>query len=76
MIPTVYGHYDGKHIVMDEELPLQKGQRIIIIALEDSVIPSGPTKIDCLRSFMNKGPKLFEGDAQDYVRELRDNDRF
>ena len=76
MMPAVYGHYDGKHIVMDEELPLQKGQRVIIIALEDSAIPSSATKIDYLKSFMNKGPRLFEGDAQDYDRELRDNDRF
>ena len=30
MLPTINGHYDGKHIVMDEDLPLQERQQVII----------------------------------------------
>ncbi len=31
--------------------------------------------IDDLRRYMGRGDKMFDGDAQEYIRELRDCDR-
>lgn len=74
MLSSVSGYYNGTQIVMDEDLALQPGQRVIVTVLEDTE-PTLEEKRKKLRSFMNHGRKMFEGDAQDYVRELRDNDR-
>ena len=74
MLPTINGHYDGKHIVMDEDLPLKEGQQVIITVLGEISTISKPKKID-FSKYMNRGPKMFEGDAQDWIRELRANDR-
>ena len=31
--------------------------------------------VDDLRRYMGRGDKMFDGDAQEYIRELRDCDR-
>lgn len=74
MLPTVSGHFDGKNIVMDEKLPLQEGQQVIITVLGEIGAVSKSKKID-FSKYMNRGPKMFAGDAQEWIRELRDNDR-
>ena len=72
MLTAVNGYYDGKHIVTEENIRLVTGQKVIITILDS--IPSEKKKVD-LSSYMGRGAKLFQSDAQEYVRGLRDDDR-
>lgn len=70
---AVNGYYDGSRIVMDEEIPLRKGQRVIITLLEP---PTRAPRDDIdLRKYMGHGRKMFHGNADAYVKELRTGDR-
>ena len=73
MLTTVKGHFNGVQIVPDESLDLFKGQEVIITVLNPAENTKN-TKVD-LKKYMGRGKKMFEGDAQDYVKELRCNDR-
>ena len=76
MLSAVSGYYNGSHIVMDEEIYLQPGQKVIITVLSETVNNHDTDeKRRNLRKFMYRGPKMFDGNAQDYVKELRANDR-
>ena len=57
---------------MEEDVKMDAGQEVIITILDAKKRTS--KKVD-LRRYMGKGPKMFQGDAQEYVKELRDNDR-
>ena len=72
MLETVRGHYDGTHIVMEENVKLTAGQEVIITIL-DAGQQTRP--IPDLNRYMGRGPKMFHDDAQEYVKELRKNDR-
>lgn len=74
MLAAVSGYYNGSHIVMDEDLPLQEGQQVIITVL-DRITPRGETKKVNLKKYMGRGPKMFETDAGEYVKEMRADDR-
>ena len=72
-MPTaVNGYYNGDHIVMEEDIHLIPGQKVIITILEYT--PEKKKKVD-LSSYMGRGAKLFHSDAKDYVRGLRNDDR-
>ncbi len=72
MLTAINGYYNGSYIVMSENVALQKGQKVIItVDVSDAPIKK---KVD-LSSFMGRGKKMFSGDAADYVKELRENDR-
>lgn len=73
MMTAVKGYYNGNQIVMDEQVPLRKGQQVIITLLEP---PAEALKgnID-LRKYMGRGQKMFHGNADAYVKELRTGDR-
>ncbi len=73
MLTAVKGHYNGVQIVPDEALELYEGQEVIITVLKP-VEDTKKTKVD-LKKYMGRGKKMFGEDAQDYVRELRANDR-
>ncbi len=71
MLTAIKGYYDGKNIIVDDDIPLQKGQRVIITAdTEDK-----PTKKIDLKEFMGCGEKMFHGDAAEFIKKLRENDR-
>ena len=72
MLAAVKGYYDGNQIVIDEDVDLSVGQEVIVTILEKST--QARKKID-LKKYMGRGEKMFQTDAQDYIRELRDNDR-
>lgn len=73
MLSAVKGHYDGNQIIMDEEIPMQRGQKVIITILD---LPKEEKRTFDLGRYMGRGKKMFESDAQEYVKELRSNDRF
>ncbi|MEE3396665.1 MAG: hypothetical protein VZR04_04955 [Succiniclasticum sp.] len=72
MLSSVMGHYNGSNIVLDETVHMNPGQTVIITVLNEDE----PKKrnIDLSR-YVGRGPKMLQGDATEYVRELRTNDR-
>ena len=72
MLAAVKGYYDGNQIVIDEDVDLSVGQEVIVTILEKQ--KQANKKVD-LKKYMGRGEKMFLTDAQDYIRELRDNDR-
>lgn len=71
MLAAVNGYYDGDSIVLEEDISLSKGQKVIVTILDTVQRKEG---IDIDR-YIGRGKKMFQSDAQDYVRELRENDR-
>ena len=72
MLSAVKGYYNGNQIVIEEDVQLSVGQEVIVTILE--MKKPQKKKID-LKKYMGRGEKMFQTDAQDYIRELRDNDR-
>lgn len=72
MLAAVKGYYNGSHIVINEDIGLSAGQEVIVTILDTQSVPE--KKID-LKKYMGRGEKMFHSDAQDYIREMRDNDR-
>ncbi len=72
MLTAVTGYYDGRQIVMDEQMKLAVGQEVIITILEGK--KTSRKNID-LSKYVGRGEKMFQSDAADYVKELRDSDR-
>lgn len=72
MLTAVKGYYNGNQIVMEEDIQLSVGQEVIVTVL-DMKKPQ-KKKID-LKKYMGRGEKMFQTDAQEYIRELRDSDR-
>lgn len=72
MLATITGYYDGNQIVMNEKMKLAVGQEVLITILEQK--KSSRKDID-LSKYVGRGEKMFQTDASDYVKELRDSDR-
>ena len=68
MLATVKGYYNGNHIVISENVNLNIGQEVMITILDTESVPK--KKID-LKKYMGKGEKMFQTDAQDYIKEMR-----
>ncbi len=62
MLAAVKGYYDGKHIVMEENIEMVVGQEVIITVLNMST--QTQKKID-LKKYMGRGEKLFHEDVQE-----------
>ena len=75
MLSAVSGYYNGSHIVMDEEIHLKPGQKVIITVLGEIVPEDTGRKRKNLGKYMYRGETMFEGNAQDFVKELRADDR-
>ena len=73
-LTAVSGYYDGTGIVMDEKVSMSVGQRVIITILENNPDSHPKHKIQ-LDKYIGRGQKMFNGDAGEYVKELRENDR-
>lgn len=72
MLAAVKGYYNGKQIVMNEDVKLAAGQEVIVTILE---MQNKAKKAIDLKKYMGRGEKMFQTDAQDYIKELRDSDR-
>ena len=73
MMTAVEGYYNGTQIVTDEKIRLRKGQRLIITVLETTTDKT--KKPADLHKYMGRGKKMFNGDVETYVEEMRANDR-
>lgn len=68
----IVGWFNGRHITPDKNISLEDGQQVLV------TIRKGEKKsrnID-LNKYVNHGEKLFKTDAQEYVRRIRDEERF
>lgn len=72
MLATVKGYYNGNHIVISENVNLNIGQEVMITILDTKSISE--KKVD-LKKYMGKGEKMFQTDAQDYIKEMRSGER-
>lgn len=72
MLATVKGYYNGNHIVISENVNLNIGQEVMITILDTKSISE--KKVD-LKKYMGKGEKMFQTDAQDYIKEMRSDER-
>ena len=75
MFTTVQGYYNGNQIILDENVPLAYGQRGMVTILEKKP-KKKPKKKPLDFSKYRAGKYGISMDAQDYVKELRENDRF
>lgn len=73
MLTSVHGYYNGSHIVLNENIKLDAGQQVIVTILQ-SKNTGVPKKLDW-KKYIGNGERVFPGDAQEYVKELRDGDR-
>ena len=72
MFVAVKGYYDGDRIIVDENINMSVGQEVMITILDGKRNLS--PKLE-LGKDMGRGEKMFSVDAQEYVEELRSNDR-
>lgn len=72
MFVAVKGYYDGDRIIVDENINMSVGQEVMITILDGKRNLS--SKLE-LGKYMGRGEKMFSVDAQEYVEELRSNDR-
>ena len=73
MLTSIRGHYNGSQIVLEENVGLSKGQKLIITVLDSE--QSAMKDIPDLSKYMGRGKSRIGRDAQDYIREMRDHDR-
>lgn len=71
MLAAVYGYYNGDSIVPEKDISLSKGRKVIVTIL-DTVQRKEGIDID---QYIGRGKKMFQTDAQNYVKEMRENDR-
>ncbi len=68
------GTIQGNTVIVEEEdIKKYEGKDVIITILDYPYRQQGK-KID-LSKYMGRGEKMFQSDAQEYIREMRDNDR-
>lgn len=70
MLTAVSGYYDVLHIVISDSIALKKGQKVIITA--DISEPPVKKSVD-LSKFMGRGEKMFAGNADELIKELRNS---
>lgn len=73
MIASIKGHYNGSSIVVDEGCEMDAGQRVLIVF--EMPVKKNRKQLD-LSKYRGRGEKMPIADAQEYVKELRDGDRF
>ncbi len=71
---AVKGTIQGNTVVIEEEDIKRFNGKDVIVTILDYPYKQQKKKID-LKKFMGRGEKLFQSDAQEYIREMRDHDR-
>lgn len=72
MLATVKGYYNGNHIVISENVNLNIGQEVMVTILDTQ---SALEKNIDLKKYRGRGKKMFQTDAQDYIKEIRSDER-
>ena len=76
MVTAVEATFDGTNFIMDEQLDLTVGQRVVIMMMNDrrDMKKSQKKKDIDLDQYIGRGRKMFSttSEIDDYVRGLRD----
>ena len=75
MMQAVGGYFNGEHIVMDENIGLSNGDRVIVTILEKKSKKADFDPDFDIMQFKGACKSRRGIDATEYVRSLRDNDR-
>ena len=70
-IKHIMGSFDGRYIIPDKDIHLSPGQKILV-TIHDAIDNREDLDLD---KYINHGEKLFPTDAQEYIRELRNEER-
>ena len=76
---SIMGHYNGSQIILDENINLSFGQRLIITILDtDDNRNSTDSRVRFLDAFERtlKPSGRSADEINQYIREMRDHDRF
>ena len=71
---AVKGTIQGNTVVIEEEDLRRYDGKDVIVTILDYPYKQQKKKVD-LKKYMGRGEKLFQSDAQEYIREMRDHDR-
>ncbi len=69
---AVKGYYNGHYIIPEEKITLKKNQKVIITVLDEA---RKKKDVD-LSKYLGVGENIWGQDAQEYVEELRNDDRY
>ncbi len=73
---TIEGYYDGKQYVALEDVLVKENQRVQITILDEYIEPNEHRKnSELLARYKGIGGRLWTQDPQQYVSELRNEDR-
>lgn len=71
---AVKGTIQGNTVVVEEEDIKRFDGKDVIVTILDYPYKQQKKKID-LKKYMGRGEKLFQSDAQGYIKEMRNHDR-
>lgn len=71
---AVKGIIQGDTVVIEDEDIKRYDGKDVIVTILDYPYKKQQKKVD-LKKYMGRGEKLFQSDAQEHIREMRDNDR-
>lgn len=74
MLAAVKGVVQGNTVVIEDDDIQEYDGAEVIVTLLDYPYKKVANNID-LRKYMGRGEKLFHSDAQDIIKEMRDDDR-
>ena len=74
MAEAVMGYYDGNRVILKDKVLWNTGQEVLVAVPPRSLKKTKQSKID-FSEFRSGGRYAIDKDAQDYVKELRENDR-
>ena len=76
MMLAVKGIIQGNAVVIeDEDIKKYEGKDVIVTILDYPYKKLHKEKKVDLRKYMGRGEKMFQSDAQEYIKELRDDER-
>ncbi|WP_149554693.1 hypothetical protein [Treponema pectinovorum] len=70
---SVKAYYDGQKYITEENINIQKNQKVIITILEEFVTAKSKKTLSEIKNYMNSNSKSVpEGiSTKDYIRQLR-----
>ncbi len=71
---AVRGIIQGNTVVVEDEDIQRYDGKDVIVTILDYPYKQQKKKID-LKKYMGRGEKMFQSDAQEYIREMRNNER-
>jgi len=69
---AVKGYYDGKQIILDKDYKLKKGQKVVVTIID--VDEQVKKRVDLMK-YKGIGKGIWNKDVQEYIKDLRNNDR-